>query len=152
MFTSSKTGPVNPIEVSDDVSLVQPYDGSGWVMANPAEWFAQQTGAAAAAGSTNLFINDLENVVRILAVSCSLTAGNAISALMMVTVPGALGDVAIGSVAAITSTEHILVPTQSPILGPGHTLVGRHFGGNAGSIPQWRIYLVQAPIGTVFYV
>lgn len=150
LFTSSQTGPVNPSVVSDDVSLTQPYDGAGLYFTPGPQWFVQKDSAVGAATGTILFTCGDTQIARVLAISASMKIATLASCQSQIRGPTG-GPVATGASVSVTSNEHFSIPSI-PILGPTHQLEGRAFGGGAATVIEWRVYLVVAPLGTVFYV
>lgn len=152
LFTPSSAGFQDPGVLSSDVSLIQPYDGGGWPMESSRSWVRTVTTAAIAAGAITLLVNDRETIARILAISFAVTAG---------VIPEVHADI-IDDVSSVSISDHMVIAAvgaadeglrlNCPILGPGHTLRGRWFGGDAATVVNFRAYLVQAPIGTVFYL
>jgi len=149
LFTPSKTAQPNPDRLSDDVSLVQPYDGGGWPLPPGGEWALQVVTAAGAAADSVLVSVNANEIARILAVSFGRNAGVhptlAVDVLVQQTFT-------VGLSAHVVSTTAIqtLLPISTPIIGPGHVLRGRHFGGDAATVIDWEVYFVRAPLGTVF--
>lgn len=150
LFTPSQTAPVNPIEVSDDVSLIQPYDGGGYPLFDPSQWSSEVVSVAGAAATTVLYTVGAESVVRLLAAAGILSAG-VVGSLHLRVEAGAI-SLAISPNVATPAVEQVNLPLQCPVIGPGHIISGRHFGGGAATVVTWRLYLVEAPLGTVFRV
>jgi len=150
LFTSSQTGPVNPTSVSDDVSLVQPYDGGGYPLFDPGEWAKQVTSATTAASTTALFTVPETSICRILAASAVNTAGVAPDVHFRVAT--ATASLAISLSKTLPAVEQEGFEITCPIVGPGHQITGRHFGGDGSTIVIYRLYLVVVPLGTVFTV
>jgi len=151
LFTSSQTGPVNPTEVSDDVSLIQPYDGGGYPLFDPGEWAKDSTSATGAAKTTALFSVPDDKIARILSASIVHTAGVAPDVYFRVETPQFSMGIS-ENLTALADAEDQGFQIHSPIIGPGHNLVGRHFGGDGSTVIIFRLYLCVVPIGTVFYV
>jgi len=149
LFTPSQSKFPNPGILSDEVSLVQPYDGSGWPLWDPDQWFLSITSATIAAAATTLLTVPDDFVARILAVSARTTAGVAPSARIFV--GGPLINVGLGDLQLLTATPQVM-PVQSPIIAPGHRLRGDHVAGDAATIVIYSVYFVQAPMGSVFYI
>jgi len=150
LFTSSQTGPVNPTEVSDDVSLVQPYDGGGFPLYDPGQWAKEVTSATSAAATTVIFTVPATSICRILAAAAVLSAGVAPDVHFRAVAPTA--SLAISASQTLPAVEQIGFSIFCPIIGPGHSISGRHFGGDAATIVIYRLYLVVVPLGTVFSV
>lgn len=152
LFTSSRTAPVNPVEVSDDVSLNQPYDGGGFPLWDPGQWISTVTSVAVAAGETTLLTVPDNQIARILGVSAQLSAGVAPTVHLRV-ISQSNARVGLSPlVLMLASARRQSIELQTPIIGPGHLLSGAHFGGDVLTKVAWAVYFVQAPIGTVFYV
>jgi len=151
LFTSSQTGPVNPTSVSDDVSLVQPYDGGGYPLFNPEQWALEVTTTpAAAAATTSLFTCPDTSICRVLAMAAVKTAG--VAPDVHFRVETAVISLAISVSQTLPAVEQIGFAPTCPIIGPGHKITGRHFGGDGSTIVVYRLYLVVVPLGTVFTV
>jgi len=148
LFTPSHTTQPNPGELSGDVSLVQPYDGSGWPLFDPGEWDIATQSSVAIASTTALVTAGALEVVRILAASVRLDAGVAPVCHLQGENSVVFGE----DVTAVGGSEQIHVPSNCPILGPTHVLYGRHHTGDAATQVTWVVYYVRAPIGTVFYL
>lgn len=151
LFTPSKTRAVNPSEISEDVSIVQPYDGSGWPLMPEGEWGKSFVTVAIAAADTELLATNNREIARILAVSVARNAG--VNPVCYVSVEVG-GTERIALTARFTPTDGIQTPFTlvSPIIGPNQVLIGHHLGGDAATVVAWRLYAVVVPIGTVFYV
>jgi len=150
LFTPRQTSAANPGEVSNDVSLNQPFDGGGYPLLDPTQWASVVVSATIAVDNTELLTTGPDEIIRILAISARLNAGVAPSAFIKVgpstgTVPCS------PTIAALTAERQALI-SNCPILGPSATLFGRHFGGDAATIVEWGIYMCRAPLGSVFYV
>jgi len=150
LFTQSQTAQPNPTILSNDVSLVQPYDGSGWGLWDPGQWIANVTSATIAADNTAIMTCPVGNIRRILAVSAQVTAGVAPAVYLWVSAQA--GEVGVGDVFAAIANRFVSLDCKIPILGPGHVLTGNHTGGDAATIVNYRCYFVQAPLGAVFYL
>lgn len=152
LFTPSSTGWREPGELANDVSLVQPYDGGGFPLLDPGQWVTVVNSSAAAADTTVILnLGNLE-YGRILAAGVNRTAGVLPSCSIQVFDQNGFG---------ITVSDRILIAVNgeregfqlfTPIIGPGHSIRGRHFGGDAATILEWIVYVVRAPLGSVFYV
>lgn len=151
LFTPSHTSQPNPDRVSDDVSLNQPYDGGGFPLWDEGQWASFVDSGVFSASDTNLLTVPENQICRILAVSAELRAGVAPNAY--VKVAGA-SQVVISQWASPIPpvVQRICIPLFTPIIGPTHTLIGSHHGGDAATVVRWAFYYVLAPLGTVFYV
>jgi len=84
--------------------------------------------------------------------SAFLTAGVAPTCTPFIRTP-TNNSVAIAPVSpALNLSIYTNLQTRSPVLGPGHEILGFHIGGDVLTVVRWAIYYVEAPIGTVFYV
>lgn len=149
LFTPSQTSPVNPTRVSDDVSLTQPYDGSGWPLYDPGQWVILTQSAVGTPKTTVIETVPIDRICRLLAVAVILNAGVAPSCQLQA---GVAITLSVGAPVVVHATEMSSVPSNTPIIGPGHSIRGRHYGGDAATQVTWYLYRVLAPIGTVFYV
>lgn len=150
LFTASRTEHLHPNSVDPVVSLVQPYDGSGWGISAPGQWVISQVSEVAqAARSQDIETVPEDQVCRILAASVGLTAGVAPQCNLQVVGTGTV--VSLGGFVTATN-ENPVLPVNTPIIGPGHIIRGRHSGGDAATVVTWYLYRVFAPLGTVFYV
>jgi len=151
-FTPSKTSPVNPTEVSEDVSLVQPYDGSGWPLQPIGEWMSSVAPVIGATGTETLVTAGEREIVRILAVSIHLAAGVAPLSRLLIQDPNAVvGSVGVSDELTVSANFRSFA-VRTPILAPGHLLRGQYEGGDAATGVVWRMFICRCPIGTVFYV
>jgi len=152
LFTSSQTSPVNPVEVSDDVSLVQPFDGGGYPLFDPGQWGLAVASATAASGTTTVLTVPANTICRLLAASVTLNAGVAPSTYFAV-VPEGGDSIGISPLeTGVLTTFHLSAELRCPILPPGAVLSGRWLGGDAATNLNWHILYVLAPIGSVFYL
>jgi len=153
-FTPSRTGWQPPGRVSDEVSLVQPYDGGGYPTFPPGAWIATTTPAVGATQTANMVVLDDQTVGRIMCLGFSFIAGVRPSLIGRI-----LGPVA-NLACPITETKVSAEPVGQvealqhfcPILPPGHTLEIRWYGGDAATQLILRAVVCEARIGTVFYV
>lgn len=146
IFTPSQTGQPNPDSVSNDVSLVQPYDGGGYPISDVLDMFTVNTVVAAQANTTILTLNQ-DQIGRILALTAVLLAGVAPTVQFMN--QGAFGSVISANMTPVV-TEYTAVEFWCPILKPGHQLRGRHFGGDAATQVTYIVHVAVAPVGSVF--
>jgi len=131
---------------------VQPYDGGGWPVEPTNQWAASFTTAAVAGADTTLLTNGANEIARLLAISFAVTAGVIPSVVVDISDGTVAVSISAFVVAAALGATNIGILLNTPILGPGHTLRGRHFGGDAATVVNWRVYAPKAPIGTVFYL
>jgi len=151
LFTKSQAGQSEPGERSDNVSLTAPYDGGAYPLANPGEWGAFVTSLVGATGDTTIITCPLTAICRVLAVSPVRVAGVQPSCHLNFT-PQSGTEIGGSDTITLVGTERQGMQIYCPILGPGHVLAGRHFGGDAATQVRWDIYFVQVPLGSVFYV
>lgn len=152
LFTPSHTAQPGPVEVSDDVSLVQPYDGGGYPLFDPGQWSLAKNSLVGVSSVTKIYTVPSDNIVRLLGLSATRVAGAAPDCNAEVETPNGINTGLGIQVTGVGSTFLHHIPASSPILGPGHILLGRHLGGDASTVVQWNLYFVQAPIGAVFYL
>lgn len=141
-----------PAIVSEDVSLVAPYDGGGWGMIARADYVVQTVSAIGAALSTTLLVVGEGNVFRILAADCFHSAGTTASCRLFVQADGSAVACFITPDVASTSGGVNIPNIGTPIVPPGATLIGDHFGGGAATVITWRILGLEVPLGTGFQV
>ena len=153
LFTPSRTEWITPNRVAGEVSLVQPYDGGGFPLYDPAQWGASVTSIVGASGLTTVLTVPTNRICRILAASVILAAAAAPSTYWSVQSPGTNVAVGISQVeTGALTTFHLAARLNTPILGPNSVLHGRWFGGDVTTQVTWNCYYVFAPIGSVFYV
>ncbi len=151
LFIQSRTEHVNPSRVSDDVSLVQPYDGSGWGIPDPANWAREATSGVGISATTTIYTVPVNRVARILAVGVHWVAGATFNSHLRV--QSGTDIIAVSNDVTVPITgENIGYDVRTPVMGPGHVLSARHTGGDASSQAVYSLYYVECPIGTVFYV
>jgi len=158
IFRASKAPQVSdPSVVSNDVSLVQPYDGSGWGFMNTGQMMINiQNSPASAQDTTDIVTMDEFTFGRILGVGVIIAAGVAPTSIKLylrnldnnfATAIGRLWDKPM-----LPTPMRNPLQIQSPILPPGLTLQGHHDGGDAATLIQYTACVIQVPVGTVFYV
>lgn len=154
LFTQSRTEHSNPSRVSAEVSLIQPYDGSGWGIEDPQQWaYSVNTGVSAGAAGTATLVTVGENeIFRLLSLAGENLAG---------TDPGGWWNQVINAEQYALTTRIVMNNGNTaywagerfpPVLGPGHILQFEWTGGNASTQPRLFIVGIRAPLGTVFYV
>lgn len=151
LFTPSRSQKDDPGIRSDDVSLIQPYDGSGWPLQPVGEWVTNKQLAAATDKSVPFSTLRDDQVSRIIALSCDLLAGANATAFFFIEGPANLG---VGCSSRVTTVDGELNAFEiySPIIPPGHRLTGRYFGGDVLTVINFHAALCTVPLGTVFYV
>lgn len=152
LFTPSQTESPNPGLLSDDVSLVQPYDGGGYPTFAPGQWGVKVVSVTAATGEIPLLTTASNELARLLCLSATLVAGVAAKCTAVVDTGGPSGVIECAEEVTTPAAGQILVPLAIPIMGPSHILSGNHSGGDAATIIHWRLYFCVAPLGSVFYV
>jgi len=151
-FTPSQTEFKEPSTLSNDVSIIQPYDGGGFPLFSKGEWNVNVTTAAGAAQSVTLLTVGEDNIARILAIGCGRGAGATFEARAQVTTQAGNPIGCTNIVTIPVSGEQRGLEVYTPVLGPGHVLVGRHEQGDSLSVSDWNLYYVEVPLGAVFYV
>jgi len=152
LFTPAHSKQPSPGLLSDEVSLIQPYDGGGFPLTPVGEQMIRVTSATIAAVQTSIVTLREDEIGRILAVSALLSAGVAPVARVNVNAPNGLSCAISQDLAAVGLNFNTSMVMDSPILNPGFELLGQHTGGDAATIVIWTVILARAPIGTVFYV
>lgn len=153
IFTPAQTRAPNPGLLSNDVSLNQPYDGSGWGLVPGAEFAREVTSAAGVSTTTLILTVPATEIFRILSLSMQRILGADYTLVnWFARAPGNNFDVALTPDMTGTSVNRAPSRIHSPILGPGSALFCFVTGGAAASTCDIRIYGVSAPLGTVFYV
>ncbi len=137
---------------SDDVSLVQPYDGGGIGFQEPTTLIKEFEIPVGIAESIDCLVNGEDVVARIYAMGVLQVSGTDATVFMTV-ISGA--GVAIGvavrdlAVAATTLLPFVTI-SDFKILGPSCTLRANTRSGGADSLFRVQIYAAVAPLGTVF--
>lgn len=159
LFTSSRTEFRNPSDLSRDVSLTQPYDGSSWFLADSGMWYMEATSAAGASGHTNIGNVLGENVyARLLAVHVrNSVVALPTRAMVNLLMPNGTDFVNISNTGNVQSSwlisgDYNSFLLQCPIIGPGMQLRGYHSGGDGTSVMVWKALFVEVPAGSVFYI
>lgn len=150
----------DPASVSDDVSLVQPYDGGGVpsvIGAGAFHRFDTTSGASAEIGI--IFTTGPEEIARIYAAMVfSIALGAAIPNCGLFISP-VLGNVACALAETIAAPAVADLAAQFNMQGagglmvpPNHEIQYHYEGGTAVStLLSFTVYAVVAPLGTVFY-
>ena len=150
LFTQSRTEYVNPSTVSQDVSLVQPYDGSGWGIPDPGQMIKQADSGTGSPISVVVYTVPVNRIARLLGLSIErIVSTDYTRTWFSVT----LGGMKVGISSVSPSVDLSLgLQVYCPVLPPGAILSGEAAGGGAGSGIQATALIVECPIGTVFYV
>jgi len=157
LFTASRAPQSqDPNSVSDDVSLVQPYDGSGWGIMDPGQTIVNVQSPLGAVGLTQISAVGRRTIARLLGVGVFHAAG-ALPTDVKLYLLGQDNNfsVAIGRLydkPMLTTPMRNPMQFQSPMMPPGTILQGHHTGGDAATLVQYTALIMQAPVGTVFYV
>lgn len=152
LFPQSKAPQLaDPGSVSNDVSLVQSYDGSGWPIPGRSEWFklADLTGVA---GSVEIFRVPDDQVFRLFAAQAIQVVAPGPQVAIFVKDLQSTPNTAcsLNAFLALTANNLHLPITNPIVIGPGMSITGDQFNGGAGSIVRYSIYGCPAPTGTVF--
>lgn len=155
LFIESSSPTVkNPATRSDDVSLVQPYDGGGWPLAgrDSSAWAVTFTTNVGVTGVNTDFTLLKNEIMRILAIGIVTASGAIANSQVRVQIAG------VGTVISISddkkshlTEEQPLVPI-APLVGPESRLIFRHYAGSAATSIKFNLLVVRVPIGTVFYI
>lgn len=143
----------DPNSRSDDVSLVQPYDASGWPFTEPENWITVVDGVAGAISTTDILTVPDGQVYRLLAASAFMAVVPSGSRQLFIrdriSTPNSAVKIADDLNAA---PDHGHFHIRNPIIVPAGLIISGDFAaGGAGSVPRWNLYGVLAPEGTVFY-
>jgi len=145
----------DPGSVSDDVSLVQPYDGGGIGIPNPDSMSINFVTTPGAAGS-QVVIPQLpdDEYVRIIVAGFALLVGGVPLMNLLATSQGGAGPTIAYSREmqgnGIGRTDVFLdVP---PILPPGHGLLFNWAAGTGTTSVNIMFLFIRVPVGTVFYL
>jgi len=153
LFTQSQTEHVHPTRVSDDVSLVQPYDGGGMFLSDPSSWGTIVAGGVAAAGVVSVVTVPENQIYRILSVGAVLQAGGAPGTAWWNIVLPDSGVFPITTNGGVSGT--LFASWGSSILL--RQFIGRQIlqfqwaGGDASTQIDLHVLGIFAPAGTVFY-
>lgn len=152
LFPASVAPPSrDPHTLSEDVSLVQPYDGSSWDLINPDAWITTLTLAVGASGNEDILRVDDRNILRFLCCDVILLAGLAPTSFRIRVTANGVEEVAVtGNV--IPLTDGTPIRALSPIIGPSSRLRAIYFGGDVLTQIRVNIYGLEVPLGSVFYV
>ena len=144
----------DPSVVSDDVSLIQPYDGGGYALGSEIPWHRFLiSGPGPAAGVGNIFFVPEGELFRFLAADITLVGGVAGSAAI------AVGQVSPATPGETKVTDQIIpvgdarsMTVKTPIVAPLSNITVQWTNGDAATSYLVRIYGISVPLGTVFYV
>jgi len=142
---------------SDDVSLVQQYDGGGWGFPRPDDFVVGSPILDGVTGRHIFFTLPIDEYARLLAVSLAFIGGGGAS----VVVPDIIDDEGTGNQVFIATPLQV----NTGFLGPGgfesfrnlatHIPPGGQFAaqwtnGGVGTTFTVQAYFCRAPVGTVF--
>lgn len=148
LFTPSVTPPTRfPDQYSNDVSLIQPYDGGGWGMINSEAYITQAANVAGASGT--LTIKDIapENIFRFLSAAVILTAGVAPSVVLEIfTIDGSRSQ-SISSLVTPNGARWTTFDLIPPIIGPNHRIRAPWAGGDAATVITVSLFGPEIPLG-----
>lgn len=150
LFLQSRTKHINPSRVSNEVSLVQAYDGGGWGMVPGTDWGVTVDSAVAAAGSTSILTVGEDEIFRLLGICVSLLAAAAPTlAIARVQIAVSNEAIAVSETLVTVDTELRALPgISTPILPPRSILTGKHSGGDATTKVQWAVLGLRLPLGS----
>jgi len=144
----------DPAIRSDDVSLVQPYDGSGWGVPNLEDWFfGPFLSPVGITGDTELVAVPEDSVFRVFSISAFTVIAAVAQVQPVVSQLQGVGGVNLYDQLATRTV--VAGPTtfasRAIVLAPGSFLRGSHFLGNGTTQLSWSVYGCMVPTGTVFY-
>jgi len=139
----------DPGVVSDDVSLVQSYDGGG----HGFEKFFRSVLFTGATNATDIITVAEDEVFRLYAVeSHSIVSGQAsVLEALLINLEFPLTNVPVGNPPVLSNTP-TLWETSVPIMMPLTRLSVGYTGGIAATQIFFAVYGTRAPLGTVFHV
>lgn len=144
---------------SDDVSLVQPYDGGGFPLSEDTAWMRFLNPAAAAAGVVAIFTTPPDQLFRFMGADVQLIGGNGPVAGCGLQIQPPVGG---GGIMQVTERKFFAGATANdpvnfeaitvPIIGPNTIVFMQWAGGNVATDLIVHVYGNFAPFGSVFYV
>lgn len=145
----------DPGQRSDDVSLVQPYDGGAYALAVP----VNPTVASAPLANTTFTIHTVpdDEVHKMVAVSANFTAGISPTRSEAVIDHSGLEQEFVNRLTVLLNPQFTVFSIPSAgsygavILPPGTRLRIRYSGGNGATVVTGQAFLWTAPVGAVFY-
>lgn len=155
LFPASVTPTItDPASRSDDVSLVQPYDGGGYPIPPVTNWFTEVTSAVAAGTQLLLLTVGDDQLFRILGCGIQRLAGNNYTrAFLQVRVPNATFLVQVSNdIGVVDNIEQGIHQLVMPICPAGSQIFMFADGGNASSQFTATLLGVSVPVGTVFSI
>lgn len=152
LFPQSKAPQVSdPGQLSEDVSLVQPYDGSGWGFQHVTARSSIQTGIGT---FVNAFETDDNQIFRFLSADALWHAiGLAPSEMVLIMID-------LASLSSVNIAKNVIPPSGqpqlheflTPIIPPNTRVQFAMIGGDALTQVSWGWQGIMAPLGTVFYL
>lgn len=145
----------DPGEISDDVSLVQPYDGGGYgFAADSTPMVRNQLSTVGVTGFVELVTTGPDQIFRILAVSAIPFVGDATRLrLNIIETPPARQAFISNQVIILAATAEIFIfDSIVPIMGPNSALRIDWENGQPTFQFNTTTYGVLAPLGTAFTV
>lgn len=137
---------------SDDVSLVQAYDGGGIGFQEPTTLIQEFTIPIGVTAFIDCLVNSEDVVARIYAMGVRQVSGTDATVFMtVISGAGVVIGVAFRDVSVATTTRSPFITVSDfKILGPSCTLRANTLTGGADSLFAVQIYAAVAPLGTVF--
>ena len=153
LFPASEIPAVtDPSTLSDDVSLVQSYDGGGMSFRERTAMFFQvdKTG-----DGVSVFVIQVpeDSLCRLYAVSVFTIVGPVSTVQLFAVEPDKNIAAMLAPEVASPAVAAGSIPfdlNRAIVLPPGSNLQGNQFGGGAGTVIRYTAYAVIAPLGTVF--
>jgi len=151
LFTPSQTKSSNPGSLSEDVSLVQVYDGGGFNFLSSAMWAVRvDSTPAGATDTTDILTAGPEELVRVFSVSINEEGASTTPDCIIRVRVAATATPAVSGLLAVLGNG--VVPPDfisNLVLPPGAVLEGLHFNGGAGTVIRYRAYFNRMPVGAV---
>ncbi len=157
LFPASKAPQSSdPGSVSDDVSLVQPYDGSGWGIPESSQWLTRGDSPVGITGDTDILTVPAGSVYRLFgafgfkllgaASTWQIFVGDLVSTPNLFCLLAEEQNTGAG-----ISGSHPAEFNRAIVIPAGLVIRIQHFGGDVATQNRYGIYGCIAPIGTVFY-
>jgi len=156
LFTASVAPQTSdPSSVSDDVSLVQPYDGSGWPIPTNTSWIQQFDTAVGISVQTDLFTIPEGFVYRLFGASGFAIIQPSPNGIFFVkdkiSTPNTAVNISGNIDFSLFVGNHRAELNQAIVIPAGLILAFDYTGGAAGTQMRVSIYGALCPEGTVFY-
>lgn len=143
----------DPGSVSDDVSLVQQYDGGGVGIPSRPEWFFGADSPIGAAGDVELVTMGDDEYLRLYSVHAfTIVLANcqcAPSVIDLQSVPNGVCQLAPLILTLGIGLGSVVFALNQSIIGPGMSLRMSHFGGGGATSLRYRAYGLRLPVGAV---